>query len=263
MIKNIDTVIELAKISRATYADPIDHYRLTIDKEILTHQKVVHGAYNRGFCRVFWNKKTSIIAFRGSKYGSDWTQCNFKMLPRRLKIASKNKLNIRVHHGFQKALYYKDRTTGLLALDAILKHIDDNDLMSKDKIYITGHSLGGAIGKIFLCKLYELRKKEFRKRKYDVVLFGAPAAGFTKFREYFDDNFKRVTRIVNGADVVPFMPPVAYRHIGKEIWLNPIKPDKNIGWKKRFAFAFKVPISFLFDDHSIHSYIKKLEEHDD
>ena len=260
MINNIDTVIELAKISRATYADPIDQYKLTIDNKILTHQKVVFGAYNRGFCRVFWNNKNAIIAFRGSKFKSDWSQCNFKMFPRRLKLSNKTKLNICVHHGFQKALHFKDRATGLIAIDAIIKHIDDNDLLDKEKIYITGHSLGGAIGKIFLCKLYEQKKRQFRKRKFEVVLFGAPAAGFTKFREYFNDNFKRVTRIVNGADVVPFLPPFFYRHIGKEFWLNPYKPGKNIGWKRRFGYAFKMPINDFIDDHSIHSYIRKLEE---
>jgi len=260
-MKEAKQYIELAKICRSTYASVIDHKRLQIGGKDLMHQKIVHGAKGRGFCRIFWNKESLVIAFRGSKFRSDWTLSNLKLRPKYLRISDQIKIKVLVHRGFQRTLDYVDKTTKIKAFDSIVKHINNHDLMKNRKIYITGHSLGGALAKIFAVRLYELHKSKTKKRSYKIVSFGAPAVGFKRFKIYFEDKFKSTVRIVNGADIVSFTPPLFYRHVGKEVWLNPISKETNLGWKKRLGYSFNLPLSSFTKDHSIKDYIKILELH--
>ena len=124
-------------------------------------------------------------------------------------------------------------------------------------LFVTGHSLGGALAKVFICRLYELREHEVDRRKLRIITFGSPAVGKRNFRLYFEGKFKNSVRIVNRADLVAFTPPFFYNHVGKEVWLNPKKKELNIGWKKRLLYSLKTPRRYL-RDHSMDEYINAL-----
>ena len=260
MEKNIELYIELAKICKATSTDINNHKTLTINNENITEQKIIHGSKRRRFCRIFWNKTSVIIAFRGSHYISDWTRSNLKIGTRPLRISDQIEIKVPVHIGFQNTLEYKDISTGLPAFDSIVQHLENENLLKDKDLYITGHSLGGALAKVFICRLYELKSKVIDRRKLLIVSFGAPAIGLSKFRVYFDNKFKRVVRVVNGSDGVSFTPPGVYNHVGKELWLGPEKRVINIGWKKRLLLGFKNQMPGFRRDHHLVNYIKKLEE---
>ena len=259
MINQIDRYLELAKMCKAVYGSPINHNLLSYNKVLIQHQKIVHGSYGRGFCRIFWNEETLIIAFRGTRESVDWTISNLKILPVALKSSSSN--SIKVHSGFQSTLYYKDKTTQLTSFNAILKHLNDFDLFTNRRIIITGHSLGGALATLFSVKLRSLMPQIIEKQLEEIVLFGSPAVGLKKFKLFYNELNQKTIRIINGSDVVPFTPPFFYNHVGQELWIkkNEIKDNKT--WIPRLLYALKLPIKNFINDHEMKSYINSLKHY--
>ncbi|WP_340202122.1 lipase family protein [Ascidiimonas sp. W6] len=258
-MSNISRYIELAKICKATYQGPINQHQLTYNEKVLNHQKIVHGSYKRGFCRIFWNADTVIISFRGTREIIDWFISNIKFRPVVLKNNPHNFKTIWVHRGFQRTLLnYDDKTTGLKSLQAVWKHIQDNNLFNGRKIVITGHSLGGALAILFAVRLRMKYRKYSDLNLVEIVTFGAPAVGLKGFKKYYHDLSSKTIRVVNGSDIVPFTPPLFYHHVGNEIWLNEQVIKKNSGWFVRFAYALKLPLKKFMQDHSMDQYIEKL-----
>jgi len=256
-----DRLSELAKICKAVYAGPIKHSTLKINNEPVKVQKIIHGSFGRGFCRLFWNDKTVVIAFRGTRECVDWLISNFLLFPSRLKDCGIEGNSIKIHFGFQNTLNYTDKTTRLKAIDAICHHLDFNQLLDGNrKLIVTGHSLGGALATIFLMKLKFKYSNSFTEIFDSVVLFGTPAVGFKKFKEFYSELNEKTIRVINGSDVVPFTPPIFYCHVGKSIWYNKKNKTENIPWIKRIAYTLKLPIGNLINDHSISSYIQVIEK---
>ncbi len=252
--------IELAKICKLTYASPINHKLFTIENVKIKEQRIVYGSYGRGFCRIFWNESYLIIAFRGTREKVDWKISNFKLWPSKFRISKNVKLNFRVHHGFQETLNYIDKTTNLTAFETIIHLIEKNDLLNNKKLFITGHSLGGALAKLFITRFFEIHKNKLLKKNIEVIVFGAPAVGFKRFKEHYNQNFVETVRIVNGSDIVPFTPPLFYKHVGKEIWLQKDKLVQNLGWFNRLLYSLKLPLQNFSKDHSIVEYIENLKK---
>lgn len=259
MSSEVKLFIELARICKSTYPDIYNHKKLTLFDEEITHQKIIHGFNKRRFCRVYWNSSSVIFAFRGTSYISDWFVSNLKVRTKDLRISDTRAVKVPVHSGFQNTLDYLDRTTEIPAFDAMLALIDEKKLLNNRRLFVTGHSLGGALAMVFISRLYELRENLVDRRKLRIVTFGSPAVGRKKFKMYFEDKFKNVLRIVNRADLVAFTPPVFYEHVGKEIWLSTKKRKINVGWKKRLLFSFSTPWSYL-SDHNLDEYIRVLNE---
>ena len=252
--------LELAKICRDTYKGPINHLQLSYNDEIITQQKIIHGSFGRGFCRLFWNSNTVIISFRGTRESIDWYISNIKLLPVKLNTALTNNVNIKVHTGFQQTLLnYNDKTTKLKSINSLWKHISDYNLFNGRKVVITGHSLGGALAILFAVNL-RLKYEDYCKNNLvEIVTFGAPAVGLKKFKTYYNELNNKTIRIVNGSDIVPFTPPFFYHHIGNEIWLNKQNTQKNIGWFLRLAQSLRLPIKKFSHDHGIKEYIEKIK----
>lgn len=252
--------LELAKICKAVYPGPIDHRKLRYNGISMDHQKIVHGSVGRGFCRIFWNSETVVFAFRGTREIFDWWISNIKMMPRALKNCGEGAKEVKVHSGFQKALYYPDKTTKSDAFDAIILHVKQNELFDGNrKIVITGHSLGGAIGTLFAAKLRYLYPNYVKDHLINIVVFGSPSVGLKKFHLFYDSLHERTVRIVNGSDGVPFAPPAFYYHVGSELWLDINDIKTNQKWKMRFLRAIRLPIGKFLRDHKIKSYINRLK----
>lgn len=260
MHTNFNRYLELAKMCKAVYGSPINQANLTYTNEPMQHQKIVNGSYNRGFCRLFWNEKTLIIAFRGTRESVDWSISNLKMFPVALKNGSSQSKKIKVHRGFQQTLYYTDKTTKLQSFDAILKHIADLDLFSNRKIVITGHSLGGALATLFSVKLRAIEPIVVENQLEEIVLFGAPAVGLKKFKSFYNELNQKTIRIINGSDVVPFTPPLFYYHVRQELWMKKEEIINNMSWIPRLLYALKLPMKNFINDHGMKSYIESLEK---
>lgn len=143
-----------------------------------------------------------VIVFRGSVNKFDW-----------LNDFTFNAVDFghaNVHQGF------------LTALEAEL-----NPRLVFDKpVYITGHSLGGA-----LALLEADRLSECGVDIHEVVVFGNPMVGALSFKEQYENKLgNKTTRYVNGDDIVPHLPPIKYYQVGNLIeigknssWFNPLK----------------------------------------
>lgn len=131
----------------------------------------------------------------------------------------------RVHEGFNQATQLlleaesaqsNDAQSGTLRrLSNILK--ED----THDKVYLVGHSLGGAVVTLAAARLLDMG---VRPEQIEVITFGAPAVGNEAFAAQYDGRVA-ITRFVMDSDPVPnALRRVfgGYRHIGREVvWKTP------------------------------------------
>ncbi len=128
------------------------------------------------------------------KYGKDYiltfTPYDYKNAYSYLKTGFEilyNKDLIKVHHGFMNNFFYTYST----------KFVDNmkNELSTlKGKLYITGISLGGALGQSFY---YNLCNNTNFDRKTYITTFGAPRIGDTNLKLWFINKMKTNMTIYN------------------------------------------------------------------
>src|SRR5262249_23337191 len=107
------------------------------------------------------------------------------------------------HFGFQAAMD--------AAQDDILNAIELSKRTSKP-LFVTGHSLGGALAG--LAAHFAVEQGTSARAVYT---FGMPRTGGQKFRDSYDIGPGKVTyRLVHGLDIVPRVPPSAFKfcHVG-------------------------------------------------
>lgn len=110
------------------------------------------------------------------------------------------------------------------------------DKYSPNEIYLTGHSLGGALSSLFysMCKRYKYFNKEF---SFSNITFGSPRVGNADFCKDL-----QTKRIVNKKDIVTMLPfPICYRHL-------------NTVFKLEYKWGFPSII-----DHDINKYYQNLK----
>jgi triacylglycerol lipase len=176
---------------------------------------------------IIQSKHEIIIAFRGTEDIADifkdveLVQVNFPFVPHSGKT----------HNGFTK-VYRKLVRNGVI--DTLF------NLSNRKKLYIAGHSLGGALAT--LCALDVAVNTKFKKPI--LYTFGSPRVGNSTFVTSYKNIIEQSIRVANAYDMVPRFPPqsllgMKYHHIEKEL-----------------------PVRFLFfnplDNHEIGHYFKKL-----
>lgn len=99
----------------------------------------------------------------------------------------------------EKFLAYDDITKVLKEL--VEKH-------PKAKLFITGHSLGGALAMLYPGMLYYFGETSLADRIASVYTFGQPRVGDQKFCQFMLDNLtvKRYFRVVYSNDLIPRLP---------------------------------------------------------
>lgn len=148
-----------------------------------------------------------IISFRGTSSLHDaWTDVqisklifpSLKLLRRIFSIRSIFKS--KAHEGFFNS-YSSVR-------DELLEIIKDQ-LKEKDyHIYLTGHSLGGA-----LATLAALDLQKETTAKISNYTFGAPKVGNKRFVKYYNKKVKDTFRVVNDEDPIPSIPGFSFKHV--------------------------------------------------
>ena len=190
----------------------------------------------------------AVVAFRGTDSYVDWkTNLMSESVSVETRLGS-----VEIHKGFKKAY---DRIGAQLLADV-------NSHVPKDKgLYLTGHSLGGALAQIASTQLE-------RDNLAACYTFGAPRVG--------DLSFDRLVvcphyRFVNGWDLVTTLPPPLfspYRHTGDPRLLTasgkPIMRRDRSPFVKIFHTIVGI-VSFIFgnprllEDHRMEAYIDKIK----
>lgn len=227
-------------------------------------------------CLLVTTNKCAIIAFRGSEMNlEDWAT-NLDVALR--KPSWDPNAAYRVHTGFDKAL------------EAIWKQLY-NELKGRVlshnlPIWLTGHSLGGALATLAALRLHdELLKHGTGATIAGLHTFGQPRVGDTACARALDAQFgKRYFRAINQRDVVPRIPlpktpdtiqkvikggelkTYDYAHTGRVIYFNDLGRaimDPPIWYRKWDVLAVAPNKAALIDalkqtvaDHDIKAYIR-------
>lgn len=144
----------------------------------------------------------NVLVFRGTLGTLNLlTDLTILAWPLRLKTKAS------AHHGF------------IAALDFIWEDILAELLKTTGRIFVTGHSLGGALATLAVCRLVNDEANRFIDRMGALYTFGSPRVGTAGLEENFGGIYH--ARIVHDADLVakvppafalPFFPP--YHHVG-------------------------------------------------
>ena len=192
------------------------------------------------------NSDKVILSFRGTKEPRDWiTDAEFF----RIKLND----NIEIHEGF-----YKSWLSIKLQILDFVKTIDK-------PLYITGHSLGGALANI--CS-WELSSQKIPF--VGCITYGEPRSGNKTWIRQCDELFgERKIRLVNNVDIVPRIPGVllGYRHTIRNIYISengqlyydpplPVKISLDI---MAIGYDFKKGQFGLLKDHYIVDYYNHLK----
>lgn len=79
----------------------------------------------------------------------------------------------------------------------------------KYPVYVTGHSLGGA-----LATLVGMALKRVEGVQTHVVTFGSPRVGDQEFVKAFESYVQSSVRVVHAWDIIPRLPKIDFKHVG-------------------------------------------------
>ncbi|MEI9964962.1 MAG: lipase family protein [Caulobacteraceae bacterium] len=190
----------------------------------------------------------AVLAFRGTQDAADW-RVNFNAGLEQLDPA---RPRIKVHTGFLEAFR---------SVEPLIRADLDAKVGPDIGLYITGHSLGGALAQIASAALE-------RPTLAACYTFGSPRVGGADFDfEVKCPNY----RLVNDWDLVPAVPPPGWRgyhHAGDVRQLTARGRPPYRGARSPWRFLLRVPWAlivyavarrfFLIDDHMIWNYRDKL-----
>ena len=194
--------------------------------------------------------KYVVLAFRGTEV-TERADIKADIMVRKISAKTVQGAMLRIHTGFNNAYLqiHADIEKSLLA------KLDDRPL------YITGHSLGGALATV-ATKLLE-NKKIFRDQIAACYTFGSPRVG----NKVFVRDFKcPIYRVVNTTDIVTIMPTLGYYHVGDvrfllrklgEVMGSIPVADRTVFFLRAIFLNLFTP---LVGDHGIQQYREKLEE---
>ncbi len=109
-----------------------------------------------------------------------------------------------VHFGFHNALFDRQLADNMWeSLWRVMLRLRAENAFAGKKLYITGHSKGGALALLAAARL----KKEFGITPAAVYTFEAPRAGTVDFAQRYAELDIPTFRFENRGDIVPHMPP--------------------------------------------------------
>lgn len=125
-------------------------------------------------------------------------------------LNTRNWRRARIHKGFAVAY----AAVGPRLLSRIKKLQGEK----KRPVFLTGHSLGGALATI--CSIDLFLRLGLSRKDIFVSTFGAPKVGNRQFWNVYDETVPIHWRIVVGPDVVAMLPKVGYAHVGKKVLIT-------------------------------------------
>lgn len=204
----------------------------------------------QAFLAVNTRKKYVVLAFRGTEI-KERKDVGVDVQAQKISAKTVEGAMLKIHKGFNDA-YLKIHTD---IEKSLLSKLNDQPL------YITGHSLGGALATV-AAKLLD-NKKVFRDQIAACYTFGSPRVGNKGFVRDFKSP---IYRVVNTTDIVTVMPTVGYHHVGDVRFLLSKEGEitGGIPFMDRTLFFLKAILLNLFiplvGDHAIQQYRDKLED---
>ncbi|KAJ7955513.1 Fungal lipase-like [Quillaja saponaria] len=159
-------------------------------------------------------RRRLVVAFRGTE------QARWKDLITDLMLVPAGLNPERIGGDFkQEVQVFRTRIISLIRL--AIGYLDDNaELLLKWHIYVTGHSLGGALATLLAL---ELSSSQLAKRgaiSLTMYNFGSPRVGNRRFAEVYNENVRDSWRVVNHRDIIPTVPRLmGYCHVAEPVYL--------------------------------------------
>jgi hypothetical protein len=201
-----DAALTLAEISSFAYSDAEQQSTQLRGLGATDERPLVKGS-SHGV--VASNDKVVVIAFRGTKDPADWLTD--------AQIIGERVAEGKMHAGFYAA-------TNIIFKDAYDEAVRQG--AEHKAVWITGHSLGGAMAIAFAYRAFNDKKLD----PSGIITFGQPLVVTTPLAQFMLDTFRsRYMRFVNNRDPVTRLVPT-FRHAGARIHLT------------QDAYTFRKPI---------------------
>ncbi len=177
-------------------------------------------------CLIIGDAENVVVVFRGSDDINDWF-ANFQAVRDPGPLT-----NTKAHEGFQDALF----PSVIQVTNAIDGMLDNNQ-----RIWVTGHSLGGA-----LTSLYSAMMFEAGYTVYGIYTFASPRPGDDPLAKALDTKMNKVSkgphhRVMNNNDIVPHLPPEPFfSHSGNRMILKKNSQDTKLKpWRQLKVTIFR------------------------
>lgn len=245
----------LMELSRLVYRSSVADGSVRSDRPVLLQNaglketKVIANSAEGTHAAIISGPNFHALVFRGTGETTDWLT-NLKFDYARWPHGKG-----KVHSGFKAAL------------DVVWDEIAKAIAPLKGPLFITGHSLGGAIATLAGARI---GRDGVQRATY---AFGAPRVGDATFAENYPANM-RLYRVVNDNDAVTVVPPAwfGYKHVGQARTITEDgrlvigKASDNILLTKRVLTAISalreskdIPIPDCLTDHSPVNYVAWLQ----
>ncbi|TSD97257.1 lipase family protein [Skermania sp. ID1734] len=145
---------------------------------------------------------TAFLAFRGSRNLEDWLR-DLDAVPDLYRPVHDFG---QVHLGFQSA-YLLVRASIIAGLPRACEGCN--------RLILTGHSLGAALA--VLCAPDIVRNMPPNTLEPRLITFAGPRVGLSDFALQFNAMIESCFRVVNFLDIVPYLPPEPFVHVGAAI----------------------------------------------
>lgn len=184
----------MAQLSNVSYLPPVDAQPRFEEIGFESVETFVDGSM-LGY--VVTLEDAAVIVFRGTDDRDDWIS--------NLDILSVDTPHGAIHRGFFDAY-----ETLQPQLEQILAQ------QKPETVWITGHSLGGALAVVCAYDLAEKTDQEIS----GVITFGQPMVAQQRLADHLDDVLLgRYAHYVNGSDIIPRIPPT-FTHCGSLVWFT-------------------------------------------
>ncbi|KAK7355393.1 hypothetical protein VNO80_14648 [Phaseolus coccineus] len=169
-------------------------------------------------------RRRLVVAFRGTEQ-SQWKdlRTDLMLVPAGLnpeRIGGDFKQEIQVHSGFLSA-YDSVRTRIISLIRLAIGYVDDHsESLHKWHVYVTGHSLGGALATLLALELSSNQLAKQGRISITMYNFGSPRVGNKRFAEVYNKRVKDSWRVVNHRDIIPTVPRLmGYCHVERPVFL--------------------------------------------
>ncbi|KAG6757277.1 hypothetical protein POTOM_037584 [Populus tomentosa] len=169
-------------------------------------------------------RKRLIVAFRGTEQVR-WKdlRTDLMVVPTGLnpeRIGGDFKQEVQVHSGFLSA-YDSVRIRIISIIKLLISYVDNGaEPPFKWHVYVTGHSLGGALATLLALELSSSQLVKRGAISVTMYNFGSPRVGNKKFAEVYNQKVKDSWRVVNHRDIVPTVPRLmGYCHVAQPVYL--------------------------------------------
>ncbi|KAM3708414.1 hypothetical protein ACJW31_02G095100 [Castanea mollissima] len=169
-------------------------------------------------------RRRLVVAFRGTEQ-TQWKDLitDLMLVPAGLnpeRIGGDFKQEVQVHSGFLSA-YDSVRTRIISLIKLAIGYIDDlAEPPFKWHVYVTGHSLGGALATLLALELSSSQLAKHGAISVTMYNFGSPRVGNKKFAENYNEKVKDSWRVVNHRDIIPTVPRLmGYCHVAQPVYL--------------------------------------------